>query len=559
MNETNDNAIQVDIHAPLLDRIDLLIPVAKKSKLSEEMFEKYHDLITSIAVDLQLSQTQAVLLMPFIANPNGIVNYYDIRSFFDFSGTSFMRYTKDFKWLVHRRYLRHGLVIEYGVRGLGLTEKANKALSEGHGLPEEYLTNLSPNDFMKALNQTFEACMTLGEVLLEEFQEEMQALIDGNRHLAIIKALDSFDLDFDNKVFLLYFCKRIVWESQPSVSLDSLEELKEDFSVYNRDFLNGRQILMKKRLVKFDGGEQLYRDVYTLTKGAKKKLLKDYDYVEEELEKVDFGRFKVVKANDIVEKQLFYTEQNQKSIGNIVNLLSEPKWKEIRSSLKKNGMRQGFNCLFYGAPGTGKTETVLQLARSTGRDIMQVDISTIRDKWYGNTEKTVKEIFNQYGNLVKQSKRTPILLFNEADAVLSVRSDVSNSRSTDKTENAIQNILLQEMENLEGIMIATTNLVDNLDKAFERRFIYKIRFEQPSIEAKVSIWKSQLGELNDSDAATLAQNFDFSGGQIENVARKVFVEKLLFEKEVDLNRIIELCEEERIGSECCRKAIGFRV
>ena len=130
-----------------------------------------------------------------------------------------------------------------------------------------------------------------------------------------------------------------------------------------------------------------------------------------------------------------------------------------------------------------------------------------------------------YARLVKHSNRTLILLFKEADAILSARFNLSNSHSTDKTENAIQNILLQEMENLDGIMIATTNLADNFDKAFERRFIYKVRFEQPSVKAKVNIWESQLDELGDTEAVWLARNYNFSGGQIENVARKVFVEK----------------------------------
>ena len=97
--------------------------------------------------------------------------------------------------------------------------------------------------------------------------------------------------------------------------------------------------------------------------------------------------------------------------------------------------------MFYGAPGTGKTESVLQIARESGRDIMQVDISSVRNKWYGETEKQIKKIFTDYKDLVKQSKKTPILLFNEADAILSVRSELgSDSSSVGKTENAIQNI-----------------------------------------------------------------------------------------------------------------------
>ena len=276
------------------------------------------------------------------------------------------------------------------------------------------------------------------------------------------------------------------------------------------------------------------------------------------LEGTDTITLMSARTKDIKSKQLYYSKQNQKDLEVISELLSEPKWQKVRENLREHDKRQGFNCLFHGAPGTGKTETVLQLARQTGRDIMQIDISSVRDKWYGETEKTVKDIFVQYARLVKKSKRTPILLFNEADAILSVRSDISNSHSTDKTENAIQNILLQEMENLEGIMIATTNLADNLDKAFERRFIYKVKFEQPSIKAKAAIWKSQLSDLDDTEADYLAQYFNFSGGQIENVARKVFVEKLLFSRPVEMKRIKELCEEEKLEKDTVYQPIGFK-
>lgn len=557
MDAPIENQFQVDIYAPLLDRIDMLIEAARGSKLDDNLFAKYRDLILSIAVNLQLSMEQAVLLMPFIANADETVKYRDIRCFFECSPTTIMRYSEDLTQLVHRRYIFHKN--QYGTIGLALTKKAGNALTEGHGLREVSMANLSPNDYMKAVNELYEEFIGKRHLLPDEFNQELQILIDGNRKLPIVKAIENLELDYECIVFLLYFCKRIVCESQPNVCLDTLSELVEDFSTHGWAFAKGKHVLIKKKLVKPSGGEQLMRDMFTLTTYAKKKLLKDYDIMEEQEEEVDCSRFKVVKAKDIKEKHLFYSEQNQKELEVISELLSEAKWHEVRNNLKENGMRQGFNCLFHGAPGTGKTETVLQLARKTGRDIMQVDISTVRDKWFGETEKIVKDIFVQYGKLVKQSKRTPILLFNEADAILSVRSDLSNSHSTDKTENAIQNILLQEMENLDGIMIATTNLADNFDKAFERRFIYKVRFEQPSVEAKTFIWKSQLNDLEETDAASLAQNYDFSGGQIENVARKVFVEKLLFSKEIGITRLVELCEEEKLDKESSRRAIGFRA
>ena len=76
------------------------------------------------------------------------------------------------------------------------------------------------------------------------------------------------------------------------------------------------------------------------------------------------------------------------------------------------------------------------------------------------------------------------------------------------------------MESLEGIMIATTNLTSNMDSAFERRFLYKIRFDKPDASVRSLIWQQMIPELTATDATTLAAAYDFSGGQIENVVRK---------------------------------------
>ncbi|MBQ1722480.1 MAG: AAA family ATPase, partial [Muribaculaceae bacterium] len=77
--------------------------------------------------------------------------------------------------------------------------------------------------------------------------------------------------------------------------------------------------------------------------------------------------------------------------------------------------------MFYGGPGTGKTETAYQLARATQRDILMVNVPEIKDKWVGESEKNVKSIFDQYRALAQKSKLTPILLFNEADSLFSKR------------------------------------------------------------------------------------------------------------------------------------------
>ena len=124
-------------------------------------------------------------------------------------------------------------------------------------------------------------------------------------------------------------------------------------------------------------------------------------------------------------------------------------------------------------------------------------------------------------------------------------------------ENSIQNIILQEMETLDGIMIATTNLQQNLDKAFERRFLYKIKFEKPTAEARIQIWRSMIPDLSEMDAKTLAAKYDFSGGQIENIARRYTIDSILHDTTKDmLAMLINHCDNEKLDGNASNH-IGF--
>lgn len=230
-------------------------------------------------------------------------------------------------------------------------------------------------------------------------------------------------------------------------------------------------------------------------------------------------------------------------------------YKKIRERLVSSGYRCGVTCLFYGRPGTGKTETVLQIAKKTGRDVMQVDVSKIKSMWVGQSEKNIKGVFALYRQRVKDSKVTPILLFNEADAIIGTRREGAEA-AIDKMENSLQNIILQEMETLDGIMIATTNLENNMDEAFERRWLFKIRFNQPELSVRKSIWETLIPELTENEYTALANKYELSGGQIENVARRYAINNILHGESDEYMKIIcDYCDGEKIVRE--RNKIGF--
>ena len=245
----------------------------------------------------------------------------------------------------------------------------------------------------------------------------------------------------------------------------------------------------------------------------------------------------VMQVEQITEKSLFFADDMEQKVDELNSFLQPEKYHQIQERMKQEGFRN-------------------ELARQTGRQIMVVDVPQIKSKWVGESEKNIKALFDRYRELVKRAKQAPILLFNEADAIIGIRMNGAQ-HAVDKMENSIQNIILQEMETLDGIMIATTNLQQNLDTAFERRFLYKIKFEKPDATVRRKIWQKMIPELSDHDATKLAEKFDFSGGQIENVARKYSINSILHgEIDTPLEVLNGYAKEERLEAQQGNR-IGF--
>lgn len=263
---------------------------------------------------------------------------------------------------------------------------------------------------------------------------------------------------------------------------------------------------------------------------------------------------KEILPSNIPERKLFFSGELNKQLQNVSKLLAPEVFEDVQRRmqvfLKTTSI--GVCIMLHGEPGTGKTEYVLQIARQTNRPIFKVDISSTKNMYYGESEKMIKRIFTDYNNMLMGTEVTPILFINEADALISKRVDVT--RSIDQTNNSIQNILLDELENFRGILIITTNLVTNMDKAFERRFLMKIKFEKAHKEAQQQIWKEKLPQLQEQEIEKLLP-FDLSPALIDNVAKKAFI-KTLIDGETNFEDIQNFCVEENFSTSN-KKIIGF--
>jgi len=216
--------------------------------------------------------------------------------------------------------------------------------------------------------------------------------------------------------------------------------------------------------------------------------------------------------------------------------------------------------LFYGPPGTGKTMTAASLAKSLKRQVLSFDCSKILSMYVGESEKNVRNIFDTYNDLTKKSKTEPVLLLNEADQFLSARLQGTSS-SAEQSHNQMQNIFLEQMEKFEGVLIATTNLLENIDKAFSRRFEYKIAFKKPTEDQRKSLWEMYLPKgapYEENFSVDKLSVYSLSGAQIKliisNTAHNIATQDEPIFKTDDF--IVQI-EREKSGSFEDEKTMGF--
>lgn len=388
-------------------------------------------------------------------------------------------------------------------------------------------------------------------------RRELSRIEQTNRNLEMIKRVSEMVMESDERFFLYDVTHDVLLGRESSLN-STIADLY-DGSVRLRvakKMMDESHNLFELGLLEFVDKGNLSDATVTLTDKGKRLLLGDKAFLFED----SINDKNLIKVDSIQEKRLFYSEDNQKEINRLKNALQEEKFKGIQQRLRDDGLPVGVAVLLYGAPGTGKTESVMQIAKETGRSIVHVDISEAKSAWFGESEKRIKKIFTSYRNACeiceKKDEKMPILLFNEADALISKRKN-DTSGNCAQTENAIQNIILEELENLKGIFIATTNLASNMDSAFERRFLFKIRFDNPSTEAKTSIWMNKLSWLDEKSATEFARDYDFSGGQIDNIVRKIAMNEVITGERPAINDIHDMCKCEKLENPNGAKRVGF--
>lgn len=558
----------------LLGAMHSLFFASRNSSLNPIFFNSESDLddeLNYLTSRIGISENGAVLLSVLCekgANKN--VSLYEIGCYLGLGNLEILQCKPDINTLVEK-----GLVVENEINSFFIPLEVQQAFCRNKVWSGELPVHKSDTELYDDIFERFAQAVSNGISKLA-MHNDILRLLDTNSHLHFAKVMADYRaaLDEDDFMFLLSLtCLWLVKGAQQSSFTRAASVLRDSKNANKvlAALLNGssplltRGIVVRHKANSFDNKRE-----FALSDEAKQKIIPpnlldddplayimltdDDSFTPNETDEVDAS---LLSPDKIVKRPLFYNAATAHQVEELATLLNEKKMNSVLRRLKSSGLRCGFTCLFHGGPGTGKTETIMQLARRTGRAVLKVEISQLRSKWHGESEKLVKKVFDDYRKMVAESSVAPILLFNEADAIFTRRMEEAE-RSIDKSENALQNIILQEMENLDGILIATTNLVNNLDEAFERRFLYKIEFETPDTDTRAKIWHSMMPALDNAEVHVLSEQFpDLVGGHIENITRKATVNRVLHGRRTSWDELTEMCRQELLSTRK-HNVVGFR-
>lgn len=546
---------------PLLGCISNIYEHSGKSQLKPELFKKIDNDLKIFSKYLEVTKSQAFItaLIFSLSYKGNSVDIKDLKEYLECNPIHILEYVADFEALYSS-----GIVCRSKAGYRNEPYIYNYQYNIVREVVEAILTNTpltKPREREKpTIVDVLEELYDIGQkgvndgIDFWDMWREIHEKIKDNCNYPLIKRVVDMNLGFEEPFLFFYLVwKTLIGQESAEISdpVNLLFDRTSDRIKFTQAILEKRNSLIRNDLIEVVGSD--YSD------SAEIKLTqKAISFVEESGVKLFVKKIKsgaVIAPTDIQPKDLFFNESEKSSLDMIYNVLKHENLLQLQKKISEKNLPVGITALLHGQPGTGKTETVYQVAKATNREIYQVDISKTKSCWFGESEKIIKRVFTEYNSYAKQCDVTPILLLNEADAVISKRKSVSSSNVA-QTENAIQNIILEELEKFKGILIATTNLVDNIDPAFDRRFLFKVEFSKPSISVKSKIWKSKLPDLSVDECDRLSEMFDLSGGQIDNIVRKCEMHELLNSEKTPFSKLVEFCKSEQLIT-VERSKVGF--
>ena len=400
----------------LASAFEMIYEESCDSKLSPEFFDMCNDAINFVCKELNVTHFQSIMLA-ILANSDVSKSLNDMSSYTKCSPIRFRIHREELDDLHYRHFVQWSMSrcsLEYRIR-----DEFMKAVIDNTPYTPKKYEDYTAYDVYTKISKWIEM-LKRDDELYDVIVKSVRRLLESTRHLTFSKDLLTSELNnLAVMVILLTVMDKIEHNSDYISSSEILRVLPEESGINSFIIvLNATTCVLIRKgwMENYTVNGMVEPDKFCLTDKMLETTLSELkEYIDTKDETIS----NLLLMPDVIEeKHMYYNERETEEIERLTELLSIDRFKDIQQRLKEANMRTGFACLFYGSPGTGKTETVLQLSRKTGRPIFQVNISDLKSKWVGESEKKIQGLFTKYEAMVKKCDICPILLFNEADAII---------------------------------------------------------------------------------------------------------------------------------------------
>ena len=394
-----------------------------------------------------------------------------------------------------------------------------------------------------------------------------ERVLKTNIDLPVVNFIKEYELNEKEEIIFLALLKEEYTSTHENaremnyllnlISIDEIDRIK------NRSLLDDSSKLISEGILDYDeifGAFGGYTKIFFINEDILNEFI--YPRKKHKLEHiVKETIFDLIEPKTTL-KDVILPKSTIKMIKNVLKQTD----KKVIERLKKWGIKENSEInakiIFYGPPGTGKTLTAYSIANELKKPLLSLDSSKILSMYVGESEKNVRRMFDEYYEVAEKLKSKPVLLLNEADQFLSTRTTASFS-SADKMHNQMQNIFLEQLEKFEGILIATTNLLETLDMAFSRRFDYKIKFEKPSFKDRIKLWEMKLpknADFEENFDIKILAKYELTPAQIELVIKNTALKVAMKKNPIFNNKdFLEEIDKEKRNAFDSEKELGFKL
>ncbi|MBM3442837.1 MAG: AAA family ATPase [Bacteroidetes bacterium] len=434
-----------------------------------------------------------------------------------------------------------------------LSESAYKTILTGD---TKFLETIVVDNFHALLEKTISLYSDLRSDLIEseDFQTKLHTSIEQSFHLPELQWISKYELDLNEKFLFVIMAAHYLYYPNRSVDAERiLQRIEKKYYLISKDIMNGRNALVKNNLITFATKEFKSVDEMKLSDFACEHLGLQLD---EQSGKVNLEYGQLIFPEEIENKEVFYNpsvETQVHSLDKIIEVYhNQPKGEPIFKSVK---------VLIDGPSGTGKTQTILNLAKKSSAIIYEVG-HQLKNPYVGMTEAAYAGMFKEYyqccDKFSKQGK-TVWFVINEFEGLVAKR--IAAERAADFMVSTATSIFLKETDSskFRGVMLCTSNHIDHVDSAVMRRMTIKINMVEPDKQTQHKIFASRFSFLHESEIKQLCTPYSLTGASIENVFEKYTLMRKIgqLENKRPIDLLHDICSQEISLKSPARNPIGF--